>query len=144
MTKLISIMTLIATLACAQTIYYNVQVDASGNIRGLGAIKSTNDIATASSLVATSNHFANTKATVVPIASTNGNLVTISGLDLSDTGINPSNLYWQVSFDNIAQVLASVGQANGIAQLNANGKIDASLIEQITVVFSGNEAQDVD
>ena len=144
MTKLISIMTFIATLACAQTIYYNVQVDSSGNIRGLGSIKSTNDIATASLLVATSNHFANTKATVVPIASTNGNLVTISGLELSDTGINPSNLYWQVSFDNVAQILASVGQPNGIARLDQNGKIDESLVNEINVVFVGGEAIDID
>jgi hypothetical protein len=135
MIKLISLLLMVSIACFGQTIYYNVMSDASGNIRGLSTIKSVNDIATASDLLV--------KATVVAGSQTNGNLVTISGINITDTGISPSNLYWQLSYDNIAEVLASVGQANGIAQLNASGKIDASLIETITVVFSGGQAVDV-
>lgn len=71
-----------------------------------------------------------------------GNVVAYSGSGLYDTGYSADNFGWQVGYTNVSQILSSVGKPNGIARLDENGKIDATLVESLYITFSGGPATD--
>ena len=109
---------------------YNMQMDEEGNIVGWGQLKNINDIAGSNwvhGIVFGSGEGVG-----------NGNLAGYGENGLEDTGVSTENFIWQIGYTNVSQILSSVGKPDGIAQLDENGKIDAELIETITVVFTGS------
>jgi hypothetical protein len=118
--------------------FYPWVYDSSGNLRGVDKIIATNGIATKVEVASTSNRF----ETVIfgGVSGTNAYLASIGPSGIAPTFMTEDVMNWQAGYTNLASVLSSVGQPNGIAKLDENGKIDASLVDTITVVFAGGQA----
>ena len=130
---LITLICVIAISVVAQR-HYNMQMDEAGNIIGWGQLKGINDIA--------GSNWVRGVIFGSGAGVGNGNLAGYGEDGLEDTGVSVENFIWQVDYTNVSQILSSVGQPDGIAQLDENGKIDANLIETILVVCSGAQAVD--
>lgn len=138
MKKVITIALLgICAVALAQTRYYPMQYDQNGNIRGKNTLLTQNGIAEKTEVEAVSNRF-NSVIFGGAGSSSNATVVGLSSEGFSDSGIDLDVIVWGAGYTNVQSILNSVGEPNGIAQLDENGKIDAALIEEITVVFTGN------